>query len=223
METGLVTVTSEKAFLDLGHRDKLSAATEMADLLKDLIRKQKFFQVIQGKEYVKVEGWITLGTLLGVIPREKSVRELTDGSFVAEVDLVRADSGNVIGGASALCSIKEKRWANADDYARRSMAITRATGKAYRVSFGWIIGLAGYEVCNAEEMPEIITIKKEEAPKVVTIEKEDDTYQGTPDQKYKLTSYLKTAGYNDEKIQVVLAKMQGKKKDSLQEIMNDLQ
>jgi len=212
METALVTVSSEKSFLDLGHRDKLSAATEMADLLKDLIRKQKFFQVIQGKEYVKVEGWITLGTLLGVIPREKLVRELADGSFVAEVDLVRADSGNVIGGASALCSIKEKRWANADDYARRSMAITRATGKAYRVSFGWIIGLAGYEVCNAEEMPEVVTIQKEE-----------ETYQGTPEQKTKLTAYLKAAGYDDEKTQAVLTKMVGKTKDKLPEVMRDLQ
>jgi hypothetical protein len=32
------------------------------------------------------------------------------------------------------------------------MAVTRATGKAYRLAFSWIMNLAGYEVTPAEEM-----------------------------------------------------------------------
>jgi hypothetical protein len=34
------------------------------------------------------------------------------------------------------------------------MAITRATGKAFRLGFSWIMQLAGYEVVPSEEMPE---------------------------------------------------------------------
>jgi hypothetical protein len=211
METGVTVVetSSARPMLDLPYHEKIAAASGMANLLNTIIRKQKFFQVIQGKEFVKVEGWITLGSLLGITPREKSVTELPDGSYIAEIELVRVDTGRIIGGASALCSVDEKRWGNADKYARRSMSVTRATGKAYRISFGWIIGLAGFETCNAEEMPESPT--------------QEDVYTGTPEQKSKLTAYLKTAGFDDEKTQSVLTKMVGKTKDKLPEVMRDLQ
>ena len=78
---------------------------------------------------------------------------ITDGSYEAKVDLILIATGKVIGGASALCGMDEKRWVKADRYARRSMAITRATGKAYRLAFAWIVAMAGYEPTNAEEMP----------------------------------------------------------------------
>ena len=38
--------------------------------------------------------------------------------------------------------------------ARRSMAQTRATGKACRLAFSWIMALAGYEPTPAEELPD---------------------------------------------------------------------
>jgi len=41
------------------------------------------------------------------------------------------------------------------------MAATRATGKAYRLAFSWIINLAGYETTPAEEM---ITAEFKEKP-----------------------------------------------------------
>ena len=56
------------------------------------------------------------------------------------------------GGASALCGMDEPKWASKPDYARRSMAVTRATGKAYRLGFSWIMELAGYASTPAEEM-----------------------------------------------------------------------
>ena len=41
------------------------------------------------------------------------------------------------------------------------MAITRATGKAFRLNYSWIMALAGYEPTPAEEMPTLdITPKK---------------------------------------------------------------
>lgn len=127
-------------------------ATEIANALKPVIDGQKMFAIISGKKYPTVEAWLTLGALLGVTPREVSVAELADGSYEAKVELVNT-AGRIVGGASALCGIEERRWDKAERFARRSMAITRATGKAYRLAFAWLIQLAGYQPTPAEEMP----------------------------------------------------------------------
>jgi hypothetical protein len=44
------------------------------------------------------------------------------------------------------------------------MAQTRATGKACRLAFSWIMSLAGYEVTPAEEMTPIVETEKEKEP-----------------------------------------------------------
>jgi hypothetical protein len=46
----------------------------------------------------------------------------------------------------------EKRWKDADDYAIKSMAQTRAGAKALRNAFGWVAELAGYASTPLEEM-----------------------------------------------------------------------
>jgi len=74
---------------------------------------------------------------LGVIPREDSVEALEDGGYVAKVSLVRMADGAVISSASSECGMDEPTWAGRARYARRSMAVTRATGKAARLAFSW--------------------------------------------------------------------------------------
>jgi hypothetical protein len=71
--------------------------------------------------------------------------------------------GACISKASAECGSSDELdkygkpiWSNRPRYARRSMAQTRATGKACRLAFSWIMSLAGYEVTPAEEMTPII-------------------------------------------------------------------
>lgn len=153
-----------KSFFDSEPKDQVKLAAEMATSLIDIIDKQKLFSLIQGKKYVKAEGWQTLGTFLGVIPKEKYLKRLEDGSYEAYIEIVKFKDGMVVGGASAICSRSEKRWSTADDYAVRSMAVTRATGKAFRVGFSWIVTLAGYAPTNAEEMPEHEYINIEATP-----------------------------------------------------------
>lgn len=143
----------KRSLFDLEPEDQVLKATQIANALYKVIEKQKLFTVIQGKKYVRVEAWELLGTFLGILPRERSIQRLEDGSYEASVDLIRATDGVVVGGASAICGVDEKRWANAEQYARRSMAFTRAVGKAYRSSFSWIVSLAGYQPTPAEEMP----------------------------------------------------------------------
>jgi len=143
-----------------GPQALVARASEIATVLADLIKQRKLYTTISGKAYVRVEGWSTLGAMLGVVPREVSVErniyEDAHGIMVedyeATVELVRVTDGAVIGRGSALVSTDESRWRGRDRYARRSMAITRATGKAFRLSFSWIMALAGYEPTPAEEM-----------------------------------------------------------------------
>ncbi len=132
---------------------RVKVASEIAKVLADVIKQQHLWVQIGPNKYVKAEGWATLGTLLGILPREERVIEHKNGDYEAFVHLIRQSDGVVMGGASALCGIDEKRWSGADRYARRSMAITRATGKAYRLGFAWVISLAGYSPTPAEEIP----------------------------------------------------------------------
>jgi len=134
--------------------DVIKRATELATPLAKLINDKKLYSLIKGKKYVRVEGWSTLGAMIGVLPRTVSADEIADsGIFEATVDLIRTSDGAVIGRGIAECGADDP-WDIRPRYARRSMAITRATGKAYRLGFAWIMKLAGYEGTPAEEMIE---------------------------------------------------------------------
>lgn len=133
--------------------DMVAKATEMADALANIINRQNLFKVINGRKYVMVEGWTTLGAMMGIVPVEEYCQAMPEGAgFEAKVKLIRASDGGMVGAASAECTRAEKNWKDRDSYAVRSMSITRATGKAYRLSFSWIMKLAGFEATPAEEM-----------------------------------------------------------------------
>lgn len=141
--------------LSLRPQDVISKASEIATELSKIILRRKLFTLINGKKHVWVEGWTTLGAILGVVPLEDYCRPTPDGfGFEAKVNLVRTTDGAIIGSASAQCTTEETKWTGRDSYAVRSMAITRATGKAFRLSFAWIMKLAGYEALPAEEADE---------------------------------------------------------------------
>jgi hypothetical protein len=162
MNTELVKVNSDmpELVVSLGTLQATSpaalvyGAAEMAKELATIIAKQKLFSVIQGKRFVNVEGWTTLATMLGCVAREIETTE-HDGVYVAIVELVRMNDGACIGRASAECG-EESPWSKRAKYARRSMAQTRATSKACRLAFSWIMQLAGYEVTPAEEMQPLV-------------------------------------------------------------------
>jgi len=142
-------------------------ATVLANALSGIIEKQKLYSVIKGgKKYVRCEGWTTLAALKGCIPREVGVELRSDGAFVATVELVRMDDGMILSRASAECGLDEKTWADRNSYARRSMAITRATSKVCRIGFSWVMTLAGYEATPEEE---ILDLVKEAIPSVPTM------------------------------------------------------
>lgn len=137
--------------LEIAPTGVIARATLIATELAALVNARKLYVPISGKKYVRVEGWSTLGAMLGVTPREVSTTMHEDGTFEAMVEIVRSD-GQVVGRGSAICGMDEPTWSKRPAYARRSMAITRATGKAFRLAYSWIMTLAGYEATPAEEV-----------------------------------------------------------------------
>lgn len=139
-------------------------AARVADSLRDVITKRHLYKEIAGKNHVLVEGWQLLGSMLGVTAVCTETEEV-DGGWKATVE-ARTLDGRVVGRADALCTKYERGgpWKNADDYARLSMAQTRATSKALKGPLGFVISLAGYEPTPE---PEMTFAQDEEATVVV--------------------------------------------------------
>src|SRR5882762_1146733 len=156
----LVPIVEESPRVELGviradgPKELLKVASEAADALASVIASKKLFSTISGRQYVRVEGWTTLATMMGCLPREVSVSRDEKGTYTATVELVRMGDQAVLTRASAECGMDEPTWAKRADYARRSMAVTRATSKACRIAFSWVMVLAGYEATPSEEIPE---------------------------------------------------------------------
>ena len=142
------------------NKEMVAAFTEeasgVANVLKDILERQKLYVTIGGRrggpnKYVKCEGWTTLAAIMGYMAKEGKV-VLVGDTYIATVKLVRLSDGVVISKASAECGKDESTWESRPAYARRSMAITRATSKVCRLAFSWVMTLAGYEPTPAEEM-----------------------------------------------------------------------
>lgn len=146
-------------------RGMVEAASSMAAVLANVIESKKLFTQIKGRKHVNVEGWGTLIAMLGIAAQEESNIANADGSFTATIVLRRIHDGAIIGRASSDCGDDtDEPWNKRPRYARRSMAATRAMGKACRLSFSWIMALAGYDATPGAEMPTVET--RPEPPKI---------------------------------------------------------
>ena len=133
--------------------EKMVVAGRVATTLKTVIETQELAVDINGKQYVTVEGWETLGTMLGCTPYVEDVVELpTDkpNRFIYEATVSIRQGDNVISRAK---SIAERNGRQSDRPSVYSMATTRALGKAYRSALAWIVKMAGYEGTPEEDMP----------------------------------------------------------------------
>lgn len=147
---------------------KVSVATNVANCLAPLVREQGL--TVKGlnakdkeAEYVTVEGWEVLGTMLGIVPDTRIVEEMKNDKgrvigFKARATLYQnpqLDDGKIVGGT--VLSTAEA-YCTKDDFQKKffsmaSMAQTRALGKAYRMALSWIMKMAGFEGTFAEDMP----------------------------------------------------------------------
>lgn len=136
--------------------DRVVIATRVADALKSVLESQHLIQRIGDNNYVTVSGWSTLGTMIGIRVDIISVEPFPTKSrygYKAKVKLVDG-RGNKVGEGEAIATSAGRQK---EEHAVYSMAITRATGKAFRLSLAWIMELAGYSSTPYEEIPESMT------------------------------------------------------------------
>ena len=184
----------------------VAGAAELASQLAIVIKKQNLATVIKGKQFVNVEGWTTLATMLGVTAREVCTVE-SEGVYVATVELVRMSDGACISKASAECGSPDELdkygkpiWSTRPRYARRSMAQTRATGKACRLAFSWIMSLAGYEPTPAEEMIPIVESVAGQEPVVTVPAPIPEPTRITASQHKLLEAQIRDYGLDSERV-----------------------
>lgn len=132
-------------------------ASTVAAALADVIRTQHMFTSIRGKQHVSIEGWQTLGAMLGVsavVTHTAEVGGQGSGDWEARAE-ARTSDGRVVGAADAMCMRAEGgNWGpKASSNARRAMAQTRSMSRALRGPLGFVVTLAGYATTAAEEMP----------------------------------------------------------------------
>lgn len=143
-------------------RGVVEQAASVAKALKEVLVEQKLTNHIGTRDYVRVEGWTLLGSMIGVFPVEVYTRPIPEDwrerdmrqpeGYEAKYE-ARTRSGELVGSANARCLRTESKWKGSDDYAIASMAQTRATSKALRTALGFIVVLAGYDATPAEEIP----------------------------------------------------------------------
>ena len=153
----LPVVDNVDTSLQLFSRSPKKALSQMQELVQVMSSKcqgKEFIAIINGKQYPKVEWWTTIAATLGLFPVVIYSRRLDREDELAYEARVEVRYGDrVVGAGEAMCSNKESRWSSADEYAIRSMSITRATGKCYRLPLSFLAVMAGLNPTPAEEIP----------------------------------------------------------------------
>jgi hypothetical protein len=147
---------------------KVGVATNVANVLAPLVRDQGL--TVKGlnksnadAEYVTVEGWEVLGTMLGIVPVTTIIDELKNDKgrtigYKARATLYQnpiIENDEIVGGTviARAEATADRSGFQKDLFAIASMAQTRALGKAYRMGLSWIMKMAGFEGTFAEDMP----------------------------------------------------------------------
>lgn len=110
-------------------------------------------QTIQGKKYVKVEGWQAIAIAHGCVASSRDV-EVVEGGIRAIGEVRRMSDGFVIATAEGFVGDDEKTWASRPMFARRAMTQTRAISRACRSAFAHVVVMIDKSLMTtpAEEM-----------------------------------------------------------------------
>lgn len=161
-ETGMVVPESiGQSFWPSDPGLMMTVAVAQATALADIIQSQNMSTRIGKKDHINIEGWQTLGAMVGVFASVQWTKELlnedgTNAGWEARA-LATTPDGKTVGAAEAECRRTEKTWKTRDSYALRSMAQTRAQSKALRGPLGFIVHIAGYSATPEEEMVTVLT------------------------------------------------------------------
>jgi hypothetical protein len=138
------------------------ASTDAAGLCGEIVLKTA--QNIQGRKYVKVEGWQAIAIAHGCAAGARDV-ERVEGGVRAIGEVRRMADGQIIATAEGFVGEDEPTWFGGKagsktlhkrpDYAIRAMAQTRAISRACRSAFAHVVVLIDSKLSTtpAEEVP----------------------------------------------------------------------
>lgn len=142
-------------------------ATDVAGVCKEIVLKTAM--EIQGRSYVKVEGWQSIATAHGCTASARDVEVIPGEGVRAIGEIRRMSDGTVIATAEGFVGEDEPTWFGGEIqtrngpktlpkrplYAIRAMAQTRAISRACRTAFAHVVVLmnANLSTIPAEEVP----------------------------------------------------------------------
>lgn len=135
--------------------EALAQAGEAAAALKAVIAMKPKPVIINGQQYLELEDWQTVARFYGLAARVVStalVHLENVMGWEATADVVHVATGKIISSGVGMCLNDEDRWGDRPLFQLRSMAQTRACGKAFRNCLAWVVVMAGYRPTPAEEM-----------------------------------------------------------------------
>ncbi len=157
MDTKELVVRDEKQPAILTLMESPEKAVAMYDDIKknflSLLKKNGEVIKVKGKDYVKYEGWQTIGTALGILPRVIEVIPI-EGGYQGKAEAVLVKTGRVVGQAYGLCTKDELNWKDKPMFGLMAMAQTRASGRALKMILSGFIAHCGFEATLAEEIIE---------------------------------------------------------------------
>lgn len=157
--------------LDENPAHLMRRATDVAGVSRDIVMKTAM--TIQGRKYVRVEGWQAIAVAHGCVASSRDV-ERVDSGFRAIGEVKRMSDGMVLATAEGFVGDDETNtWGKRPEYARRAMAQTRAISRACRSAFAHVVVLIDAQLSTtpAEEVPsdgfdeKPATAKPKDAPK----------------------------------------------------------
>jgi len=114
-------------------------------------------QAIQGRRYLRVEGWQAIALAHDCVASAGDV-EVVPGGIRAIGKVISVGTGQVLASAEGFVGDDEKMWRGRPMFARRAMAQTRAISRACRSAFAHVVVLinaehsTNYATTPAEEM-----------------------------------------------------------------------
>jgi len=151
----------------------MRVATDVAGVCGEIVKKTAI--TIQGKKYVKVEGWQSIATAYGCVAGARDVTKVS-GGVQALGELRKIQDGTLIATAEGFVGEDEAKWFGGlqqvrdrtsetgyamrelpkrPDYAIRAMAQTRAISRVCRSAFAHVVVLidSNLSTTPAEEIP----------------------------------------------------------------------
>lgn len=151
----------------------LEEARVAATALKAVIDGKVKKVIFNGNVYLEFEDWQTVAKFYGATVKVADTKYVEFGEvkgFEAKAVVINVSTGMEISGAEALCLNDEPNWKKKPLFQLKSMAQTRASAKALRNVFAWVVVLAGYKPTPAEEMDGVKAGKDKPAPSLDLVE-----------------------------------------------------